>query len=207
MNNLPLTSLLAVCSLVGGLAACSARASDGEAAAAPDAADTRRIADFSDPQEPERWRVMNDDVMGGRSEGDAAFNDGRMTFFGDINTDGGGFSSIRRPLEPGALAGAAGVRLRVKADGRPYRVTVRDGSRIRRGEVQFRVPIDAPAAEGWQDVAVAFADLEPMFHGDVVDAEPFNPAAAAEIGLILNDTVDGPFRLEVAWIAAVSAAR
>jgi len=195
-----LTALLLT---LGSGACCASGTADAPDRAAETPPARRVVADFADSQEADAWRVVNDDVMGGRSEGDTHFDDGHMTFFGSINTNGGGFSSVRRAIEPGQLTGADRVRLRVKTDGRPYRVTFRDGSHSRRGEVMYRAPIEAAASDGWQTVSVAFADLEASFHGNPVDAEPFDPAAAYELGLILNDTRDGPFHLAVQWIAAV----
>lgn len=198
-RSLCLTALLLT---LGSGASCALVTADAPDRAAETPPARRVVSDFADPQEADAWRVINDDVMGGRSKGDAQFDDGQMTFFGSINTNGGGFSSVRRAIEPGQLTGADRVRLRVKTDGRPYRVTFRDGSRSRRGEVMYRAPIGAAASDDWQTVSVAFADLEASFHGDPVDAEPFDPAAAYELGLILNDTGDGPFRLGVRWIEA-----
>jgi len=43
-----------------------------------------------------RWRVTVDGVMGGKSTGNVEFSSGHMIFTGDINLDGGGFSSVRR---------------------------------------------------------------------------------------------------------------
>ena len=162
---------------------------------------------FADPAEADRWRVVDDGVMGGKSEGRLAFENDAMAFSGEIVTDGGGFSSVRRPLEPGDLAGATGLTLRVKHDGRGHRLLLRDGTRVPwGGEVMYAAPLPVPA-EGdpadWHEVTVDFDDLEASFHGrDASEADAFDPADASEIGLILSDGVDGPFEVSVAWMQA-----
>ncbi|BAM05305.1 CIA30 family protein [Phycisphaera mikurensis] len=173
-----------------------------DAAAGGSAAEDGVFVDFSDAAEAERWRVVNDGVMGGGSEGAVSFEGGVMTFAGEIVTDGGGFSSVRRALEPGVLAGAEAVTLRVRSDGRGYRVSFRDGTRVSwGGEVMHAASLDAESQE-WTEATVRFDDLTASFHGEPADVEPFDPAAANQIGVILSDGVDGAFRLEVEWIRA-----
>ena len=87
--------------------------------------------------------MVNDDVMGGRSLGDVSFDGGVMTFAGSINTNGGGFSSVRLRLEPGELAGATSAMLRVKTDGRsPYRLLVIDDLDSRPRQILHRQELD-----------------------------------------------------------------
>ena len=58
------------------------------------------LADFSTNEGNPGWYVVNDNVMGGRSEGGFTIADAELRFAGRTNTDGGGFSSIRtRPVE------------------------------------------------------------------------------------------------------------
>ena len=64
------------------------------------------------------WYVVNDNVMGGRSDGDFRIEEGELHFAGRTNTDGGGFSSIRTDAVELDLAEYDGIRLRVKGDGR-----------------------------------------------------------------------------------------
>ena len=58
------------------------------------------LADFTGEQAGPGWYVVNDNVMGGRSEGDFEVGQGELRFAGRTNTNGGGFSSIRtRPVQ------------------------------------------------------------------------------------------------------------
>ena len=51
--------------------------------------------------EEQPWVVVNDGVMGGRSQGVMTTEADQMQFSGNIVTDGGGFSSVRRLLDGG----------------------------------------------------------------------------------------------------------
>lgn len=56
------------------------------------------LTDFKGANENRRWRMVNDNVMGGRSKGSVTFKGGVLVFSGSINTNGGGFSSVRMYL-------------------------------------------------------------------------------------------------------------
>ncbi len=172
------------------------------AVAVNDETECRLLVSFDKPGAVTAWRAVNDNVMGGRSRGGPGYGDGALVFSGSIDTDGGGFSSIRAPLEPGVLAGTSSLKLRVRPDDRSYRVTLRTDRRYRGMEVAWRAVIDAPRPGEWTDSIVRFADLEPAVRGRRIAAGPFEPAAATSIGIIISDGRDGPFELSVESIHA-----
>ena len=166
------------------------------------AADERtRITDFDDPDANNRWLIRNDNVMGGRSDGGFSFGDGVMTFRGDINTDGGGFASVRLAVDHGSLDGVGSFVLRVKPDDRgPYRLLAVDAD----SRVLYRYDLPLEGG-GWQEVTVPVVDMIPTVRGDPIDrgrVGDLDPADILEIGFILNDTGDGPFALKIDWIDA-----
>lgn len=164
---------------------------------------------FNSPQAVAPWRAVNDGVMGGLSSGgpdfDAQAGDaGALVFAGTINTNGGGFSSIRYPMTPGTLSGAEGMRLRVKSDGRAYRLTFRTSQRWRGRSVSWQIPIPRTEPGTWTEVIAPFDQAEASIFGRRVNAGTFNPTDVREMGIILADGKDGPFRLEVAGVDKAS---
>ena len=155
------------------------------------------ITYFAEPNANENWAVVNDDVMGGRSLGDRTFTDETMTFAGSINTNGGGFSSLRLPLAPGALAEADRIVFRGRSDGRGYMVTFDDALDGRDRRISFRAPIEFDSPDEWETVTVYFDDLWPAAFGQPVAAEPFRKDLATRMGIMLSDSVDGDFTLEL----------
>lgn len=153
--------------------------------------------DLSDIETARQWRAVNDGVMGGLSSGGPSMGDGHMVFSGTINTNGGGFSSIRTRVEPGALSGADGVRLTIRSDGRDYKLTFRTSERWRGRSVSYQAPIPNPPSGQWGEVFVPFADLDTSVFGRRVRAGAFEPGDVREMGIILADGRDGPFRLEI----------
>ena len=159
-----------------------------------------RLTDFTSEEHNRRWQVVNDDVMGGQSLGGARFAGDLLIFEGAVNTDGGGFASLRLPLEPGALVPHDRVVFRARPDERSYMVTFDDDLAGRDRRVSHRAQIGFGQAGEWQTVSVAFDDLFPAIFGRPIDDLPFRKDLARRMGLMISDGLDGPFRLEIDWI-------
>ncbi len=147
-----------------------------------------------------QWRIVNDGVMGGKSQGFVDVTGGTLRFTGTLVTDGGGFTSTRadRPMD---LTGMTAIEMRVRGGGRTFELDVNDGSRRRFRQISRR---GAFATSGeWQTVRVAFADLKTSIFGRTVQAEPLAPEDVRSLSLFIADGQDGPFELEVDWIRAV----
>lgn len=211
---LPGASVLLVLLVVtnsDGLAATDASPSvppatpDGmaEAAAQPDRPECRRITDF-EADDRGRWFVVNDGVMGGRSSGGGSIGDSVLRFVGGVVTEGGGFTSVRLRLDGGELDGSTRIEMRVRTDGRTYGLTMEDATLYRGIAVSHRADLATGAddGEGWAIATVDYDRLEPSVFGFPLEAPPFDPASAREIGIIIADGIDGAFALEVDWIDA-----
>ena len=149
-----------------------------------------------------QWRSVNDGVMGGRSSGGPKFHDDHMVFDGIINTNGGGFSSIRRVVPPAALSNFSALKFRIKSDGRKYKLTMRTDARYGWRQVSFQAPLPQTTTGDWDDVIVAFENVKASVHGQAVVGVKFDVSKVQSLGIILADGRDGPFRLGVKEISA-----
>ena len=168
----------------------------------PAAASDTMLIDFSDDSERGRWVAVNDGVMGGVSRGGMTIEDGVGVFAGSVSFENnGGFSSVwRRPGEPELgeeLGGAEGLRLRVRGDGKAYRVRLRTPEL--REDVSYQLEVRTTAGE-WTEHDLPFARFEPRFRGRTVGAPPLEPSRIRGFGLLVAPEEAGPFRLEVAWV-------
>ncbi len=160
-------------------------------------ADSLTLYDFDG--DSAQWAVVNDGVMGGRSQGYVAIEGGTLRFTGTLVTEGGGFTSARAPAP--SLEKYDALELRVRGGGRTFEVEVDDGTRRGWRSVSRRAPFETAAA--WRTVRVPFSALRASVFGRRVSADPLDPSAVRAIGLYILDGQDGPFELEVDWIRAV----
>jgi NADH dehydrogenase [ubiquinone] 1 alpha subcomplex assembly factor 1 len=148
------------------------------------------------------WDVVNDGVMGGRSAGFVAVEQGALRFTGTLVTQGGGFTSVRarRTVD---LTGQLGIEMRVRGSGRQFEVELDDGVRGYGRTVSRRASF-ATSAE-WTVVRVPFSALRSTIFGRAVDAPVIDVARIRGLGLYMADGQDGPFRLEVDYMRSYGA--
>lgn len=173
----------------------TAGAADGEAL----------LTDFTSDSVDFGWYVLNDDVMGGRSEGTFEREAGQLQFTGSTNTNGGGFSSIRTASMQLDLSRYAGVRLRVKGDGRRYTWRLATTARWRGRPVGYWA--DFETFDGaWTTVDIPFSRFVPKFRGSRLDGPPLDTSQVTGMGLMIYDSKDGPFELHLDSVRAYSEA-
>ena len=159
---------------------------------------------FASGESSPGWYVVNDNVMGGRSDGDFGIERGELHFSGRTNTDGGGFSSIRTEPVQLDLSTYDGIRLRVKGDGRRYTWRLTTDARWRGREVAYWADFDTEDG-AWSTVDIPFSRFVPRFRGTRLDGPALNTAGVTGMGLMIYDKLDGPFELHVASVAAYAA--
>ncbi len=175
-----------------------------DAAAESPAAAEFLLTDFTPASPDLGWYVVNDNVMGGRSEGDFDHSGKQLLFAGRTNTNGGGFSSIRTSPMRVDLSAHDGVRLRVKGDGRRYTWRLTSNARWRGRQVSFWADFDTRAGE-WTTVDIPFANFIPKFRGFRLDGPGIDPGSITGMGLMIYDQQDGPFELQLASVHAYTA--
>lgn len=162
------------------------------------------LTDFSVNGPDLGWYVVNDNVMGGRSEGDFRQYEEGLLFSGRTNTDGGGFSSIRtRPVQLD-LSTYAGIQLRLRGDGRRYTWRLTSSARWRGRPVSFWADFDTRGGE-WHTINVPFASFIPRFRGFQLEGPALDTGQITGMGLMIYDNQDGPFELQLASVHAYVA--
>lgn len=161
------------------------------------------------------WFRLDDGVMGGRSETLHGNESGKLHFTGTINTDGGGFCSIRARIPKGVLEKSTnkatgdeshdkscssrtkGIRLTLRGDGKTYKLLLSDGERSAGGPTS-RSPswqVDIPTKKNKRETITVPVDaFQPAFGGrpssrpSKEDMAKFrlDLAAIQEIGLMLS---------------------
>ena len=158
---------------------------------------------FEDDEGPDRWTIVNDGVMGGLSRSRILLSDERTAVFeGRLSLENnGGFASVRSRPEAMPTTGSSGLAVRLRGDGREYQLRIRT-SRAFDG-VAYRWNLKTTAGE-WTTIEAPYRDFVPTFRGRVLrDVPPIEPAAIRQLGILIADKDETPFRLEIDWIKAV----
>jgi uncharacterized surface protein with fasciclin (FAS1) repeats len=147
------------------------------------------------------WQTVLDGVMGGLSTGRiAAGEGGTLRFSGELSLENnGGFSQIRTAVPQGTFAGATGLRLRVKGDGRTYQCDIRS-SRLRLMAGGYQRNFKTTDGE-WTEVEIPFDECVANSFGQRLrNAPELDPASIESVGITLADKKEGAFAIEVDWI-------
>lgn len=78
------------------------------------------IFDFNSNSDISAWRVVDDVVMGGESEGNFKLNEnGNGVYFGEVSLENnGGFSSLRFRFNKKEISNYSKIILKIKGDGK-----------------------------------------------------------------------------------------
>jgi NADH dehydrogenase [ubiquinone] 1 alpha subcomplex assembly factor 1 len=164
--------------------------------------DQRVVFDFDLGGSQGEWVSVNDDVMGGVSEGSCSVTpEGLLRFRGDVSLENnGGFASIRSLPQPHDLSAFRGLVLRVRGDGKRYACNLRTGFSIRAGA--YRRSFETVEGQ-WLTISLGFRDFVPTSFGRALpDAPALDTSEIRSIGFTVSDGQEGPFELELDWIRA-----
>lgn len=160
------------------------------------------IYSFDDPEEIGHWVSVNDNVMGGLSEGVASVTvDSCLLFSGTISLENnGGFASIRTLPKDFNLGDFRGVRIKVKGDGRAYQFRIRTDGEY--DGIAFKHEFSTIPGE-WLEIDLPFSSFLPSFRGRILqDVKPLLPTDIKQMGFLITDKAAGSFRLTIDEISA-----
>ncbi len=170
-------------------------------ASGSDSAGQLMLTDFTSSSSNLGWYVVNDNVMGGRSEGDFEQEQGELSFTGRTNTNGGGFSSIRTKSLQLDFSKHTGIRLHVKGDGRRYTWRLATAARWRGRQVSYWANFETRDGT-WSTVDIPFSGFIPRYRGYQLDGPALDAGRISGMGLMIYDNQDGPFELQLASVHA-----
>jgi len=163
------------------------------------------LLDFAGPDTAQKWQAVNDNVMGGVSDGRYRITvDKTLEFSGRLSLENnGGFASVRtKPTDLEINAGDT-IIVRLKGDGREYVLNLYTKSR--RIAFSYRAPLPTTKDE-WTEESVPLDEFIPTSFGNRVQGMgPVEPNQINSLGFMLSDKKPGPFKLEVDWVKITPA--
>lgn len=150
------------------------------------------IFQFSTDSDIDNWRILDDVVMGGRSDGHFKINDeGYGEYTGNVSLENnGGFSSLRYYFETVNSSSYSKFKIKIKGDGKTYQFRVKD-SRYNRYSYIYEFETTAE----WQTVEIPFEDMYASFRGYRLDIPNFEGQQMEEIAFLIGNKKKESFKL------------
>jgi len=155
------------------------------------------IFDFSSKSDIENWRIVDDGVMGGRSEGNFKLNkNGHGEFFGDVSLkNNGGFSSLRHNFQNLKVSDYSTFEFRIKGDGKAYQFRSKSTADQRHSYLY-----NYETNGEWQTIQIPMREMYPSFRGRKLDMPNYAGEELSEITFLIANKREESFQLEIDWI-------
>jgi NADH dehydrogenase [ubiquinone] 1 alpha subcomplex assembly factor 1 len=154
--------------------------------------DAQTLYDFSIKSDAQDWSIVDDVVMGGRSNGNFDINnEGHGVFSGYVTTENnGGFSSMRCQFEKISTTQNSKITLVLKGDGKDYQLRIKDNVR------SYYTYITTFKTSGeWQKITIPLKDLHPSFRARKLDLPNYNGNSFEEIAILIGNKKKESFRV------------
>jgi len=162
------------------------------------------ITDFSDFSH-QQWRIVNDSVMGGKSQGQFQINsEGHAVFLGNVSLENNGGFTMVKNHESLNLSGYSKILLKVSGDGKKYSFRLQTGESPNNihpwsYECRFTSPNEKSA-----EVILNLSDFEPVYRGRTPEnAPPLDQSKIYRYAFLISDKQEGNFRLKIESVKAL----
>lgn len=152
------------------------------------------LFDFNKNSDLSNWMIVDDVVMGGRSNGQLLLDEkGNAVFTGVVSLENnGGFSSVRYNMAQIEVENYNMVELHLKGDGKNYQFRTKTNNYDRHSYVYNF------ATNGkWQTIQIPFSEMEPRFRGRQLNMSNYPAKLLEEIAFLIGNKENETFRLEI----------
>jgi NADH dehydrogenase [ubiquinone] 1 alpha subcomplex assembly factor 1 len=168
--------------------------------------DKQMLLSFDKPESAKQWRTINDNVMGGVSEGKCHITkENTLEFSGNLSLENnGGFASVRSTAMKLDLDKLEGVILRIRGDGRSFYCNLHVPTAM--PAFSYRAKVDTKK-EQWQEVRIPWKEFRATAFGRELEKKSSLDASKVNaIDFLIADKKAGPFKFEVEWIKGIPKA-
>lgn len=150
------------------------------------------LFDFNKKTDLDSWRVVDDGVMGGRSQGEFMLTkEGHGCFKGTISLENyGGFSSVRHRFPARSVNTNTALKIRLKGDGKRYQIRVKHSSSDYHSYITY-----VETSGKWEDITVKLSDMYPSFRGRKLDMPNFEQTDIEELTFLVANKRAEQFEL------------
>jgi hypothetical protein len=152
------------------------------------------LFDFNSTTNINKWRIIDDGVMGGISSGNFKIDsDGNGVFYGTVSLENnGGFSSVRHQMNKTKIKEFSKFVIRLKGDGKDYQFRIKD-----QVSNYFSYSTTFSTSGEWQEIEIDIKGLYPSFRGRVLDLPNFNSEYIEEMVFLIGNKKYESFKLVI----------
>lgn len=150
------------------------------------------IFNFTKNKDISNWYIVDDVVMGGRSNGSFTLNsNGHGEFSGKVSLENnGGFSSLRHDMEKLEVSNNAKVYIRLKGDGKDYQFRVKHSKNER-----YSYITTISTSGKWETITINLKDMYPAFRGRILDYPNFDKNNIEALSFLIGNKKAESFKL------------
>lgn len=152
------------------------------------------IKDFSKDNKSTTWKIVEDTVMGGKSEGNFEINEqNNAVFFGKISLENnGGFSMVKGQFSTKIRVNSPKILLKVKGDGNAYKLRIKAKTTD-----YFSYSATFKTSKKWETIEINTVEMKPVFRGNILNLPKFSSDSIEELAFLIGNKKEEHFRLEI----------
>lgn len=150
------------------------------------------LFNFTKDSDISKWQIIDDGVMGGRSNGSFNINnDGYGEFSGKVSLENnGGFSSVHYNFNTIDCKAYSKFIIHLKADGKNYQFRVKD-----RRNQKYAFIYEFETSGEWQTIEIPFSKMYASYRGYRMDIPNFQGHQMEEIAFLVGNKKSEDFKL------------
>lgn len=159
------------------------------------------LYDFNAKNSKRDWIIVDDVVMGGRSDGHFEVNEeGHGHFYGSVSLENnGGFSSVRRRMDAVSVEDFSKVQLRIKGDGKRFQFRIKAKARDYYSYIQY-----FETSGEWETIELELDEFYASFRGRKLDMPKFDQAQIEECTFLIANYKAEDFDLLIDQIQLIN---
>tara|TARA_R110002167_G_scaffold124110_5_gene303381 strand:- start:56 stop:538 length:483 start_codon:yes stop_codon:yes gene_type:complete len=152
------------------------------------------LFNFNAKSDISNWNIVDDVVMGGRSNGSFSLNDsGNGIFKGTVSLENnGGFSMVQYRFDTKQVEKFTKVCIRLKGDGKAYQFRIKTNNN---DDYSYVFPFQTSG--DWETITIPFSSLYPAFRGRKLNAENYPGKQMELIAFLIGNKKTEFFQLEI----------
>jgi monofunctional biosynthetic peptidoglycan transglycosylase len=147
----------------------------------------------------DKWRIVNDVVMGGLSSSKVLVENNKIIFTGNVSLkNNGGFASLRSPVKDYNFKNFSGIEIKIKGDGKLYSISMKETSYF---TGYFYTASFETKADEWMTIKLPFDKFKLYYFGRKINSNSGVPLEnIKEISFLIGDKQEGNFVAEIDYI-------